>query len=102
MGVKRTIVAVENPALSNEAIQLIEGAGFKRMGEKWINYDVELHVIQELTNSLHDLDLHLIGVDQWSRVAKDFVTSYELSQGYKCSLGCCLNLAPNMKCLKEL
>jgi len=101
MGVKRTIVAINNPILSEKAIFFIEDAGFKKMADKWINYDIEIDKLQQMTNDFHALGLHLISRDEWSRNLREFIPVYEVHQGYKCSKGCCLNLKPDLKCLKD-
>jgi len=98
--VKRTIVVVGQPVLSKEVRQLLAEAGYKAMGDKFINYKTSVMEVYELSIILHDHDLHLDSVDKWNYGKLE--TSLQISQGYRCTECNGLDTKPNLSCVKSV
>lgn len=91
-----------NVELQDPALEVLADAGFKKMGggKKFINHDFEFKNLQEISNDLHDLDLHLDDSTRWEN-GKPVVTNV-INQGYRCPKCNGLDLEPNLSCVKDI
>jgi hypothetical protein len=89
-----------NAELSDQATQVLVDAGFKRYGDKFLNYEFDFNNLQGISNKLHDLDLHLDDSTKWVQGKPE--TFNVINQGYRCPKCNGLDMKPNLSCVKDI
>ena len=97
--IKRVIDFDSEDVLTPEVEGLIREAGFKPMGDQYINYKTTTMDCYQLSIDLHDIDFHLDTITKWSY--GKLKTSLLISQGYPCKICGGLDTKPDLSCIKK-